>query len=147
MPRERSPDKGPSGRPRHRLLVLLLAVAGFLILDLISHKPGVSGFFILALVGAALAGSEWWNYQEKVRALRRRIRRTIVEILSDGRSRDRKEITREIRLRIRPLRHPTLLWLRLQEDALEEMTRRGLLAFHEGKYSVVEDAALWPSIR
>ena len=131
----KSPEKRPAGPYRRGLLVLLTVLVAFLVLDLISHKPGLSGLFLLGLMGVVVAGSIGRDYRERMTALRRRTCIAIADILSDGQGRGRDVIVPEVRRRIHALRHPAFRWLGLESRALDEMTRRKMLKFREGKYS------------
>lgn len=139
-PEATSSGRGRAGGWRHRILAVILVIAAFLLLNLMSQEPVVSGFFLLSFTGAGMAGVLWWSGREATRTMRRRTRLVIAQILSDGRPLNREELVHEVRRRVVPLRHAALRCLRIEDRALVEMTRAHRLDFHGGRYSMVRSS-------
>ena len=116
-PEATSSGRGRAGGSRHRILAVVLVITAFLLLDLMSQEPVISGLFLLAFTGAGMAGVLWWGGREATRTMRRRTRLVIAKILSDGRPRNREEPVHEVRRRVVPLRHAALRWLRIEDRA------------------------------
>ena len=115
---------------------VLLGVGLFLVLTVVSQKPDVAGLGLFALVAALLVATAWWQTRESVHSLRRRTCLAIAALLSDGRPRDRREISAALRRVIPSLNYPPLRWLHVEDQSLEEMSQRGLLVLHNGRHAI-----------
>jgi len=114
----------------------LLLVAAATALATASRWPAVSGFAFVALLLLGLVASEVAHVRQSVTNARRSARLTLAQVMSDGRPRTRQEAVLELRRLVRALRRPPLRWLRLEDDALTELTRSGLLEARAGRYAV-----------